>query len=160
MDPIEEARRQWVEHGWARAAPGMSAVTAIMHAQQVLLARIDEHLAEFDLTFSRFELLRLLAFTRHGRLPLGKLGVRLQVHATSVTNAVDRLEAQGHVRRERHPTDGRATLATITPSGTQVVEEATKVLNDAVFGDVGLTDRETATLFKLLAKARVHLESS
>ena len=154
MDPIEEARRQWVEHGWARAAPGMSAVTAIMHAQQVLLARIDEHLAEFDLTFSRFELLRLLAFTRHGRLPLGKLGVRLQVHATSVTNAVDRLEAHGFVERRQHPTDRRMTLAVITPQGRRVVERATTVLNDAVFSDLGLAAGEADDLYHLLGKVR------
>ena len=61
VDPIAEARRQWTEHGWGDAAPGMSVVTSIMRAQQVLLARVDEKLAEFDLSFARFELLRLLA---------------------------------------------------------------------------------------------------
>ena len=25
FDPVAEARRQWVEHGWAEAAPGMAA---------------------------------------------------------------------------------------------------------------------------------------
>ena len=136
VDPITEARRQWVEHGWADAAPGMAAVTSIMRAQQVLLARVDEKLAEFELSFARFELLRLLAFTRHGELPLGKLGVRLQVHPTSITSAVDRLEAQGFVERQRHPTDGRTTLAVITRSGRRTVERATQVLNDEVFADV------------------------
>ena len=50
----------------------MAVVTSIMRAQQVLLARVDEQLADFNLSFARFELLRLLAFTRHGELPLGK----------------------------------------------------------------------------------------
>jgi DNA-binding MarR family transcriptional regulator len=154
VDPIEEARRQWVEHGWGRAAPGMSAVTAIMHAQQVLLARIDERLAPFDLTFSRFELLRLLAFTREGRLPLGKLGVRLQVHATSVTNAVDRLEARGYVERRQHPSDRRMTLAVITTQGRRVVERATTMLNDEVFSDLGLAAADADELFRLLGKVR------
>jgi DNA-binding MarR family transcriptional regulator len=154
VDPIEEARRQWVEHGWARAAPGMAAVTAIMHAQQVLLARIDERLAPFDLTFSRFELLRLLAFTRHGRLPLGKLGVRLQVHATSVTNAVDRLEAHGYVERRPHPSDRRMTLAVITARGRRVVERATTMLNDEVFSDLGLGTADADNLYRLLGKVR------
>ena len=154
MDPIEEARRQWVEHGWARAAPGMAAVTAIMHAQQVLLARIDERLAPFDLTFSRFELLRLLAFTRHGRLPLGKLGVRLQVHATSVTNAVDRLEAHGYVERRPHPSDRRMTLAVITARGRRVVERATTMLNEQVFSDLGLGTADADNLYRLLGKVR------
>jgi DNA-binding MarR family transcriptional regulator len=154
MDPIAEARRQWVEHGWIDAAPGMAAVTSVMRAQQVLMARIDEKLAAFDLTFARFELLRLLAFTRHGELPLGKLGVRLQVHPTSITSAVDRLELQGFVERRRHPTDGRTTLAMITAPGRRMVERATVVLNDEVFVDLGLSAKEVDALYGLLEKLR------
>jgi DNA-binding MarR family transcriptional regulator len=154
VDPIAEARRQWVEHGWEAVAPGMSAVTSVMRAQQVLLARVDEKLAAFDLTFARFELLRLLAFTRHGELPLGKLGVRLQVHPTSITSAVDRLETQGFVERHRHPTDGRTTLAVITRSGRRTVERATEVLNGEVFADIGLSEREVEQLYRLLDKVR------
>ena len=109
---------------------------------------------EFGLTFARFELLRLLAFTRQGRLPLGKLGVRLQVHPTSITSAVDRLEAQGFVERQRHPTDGRTTLAVITRAGRRTVERATTVLNDEVFVDLGLSRTEAEALYRLLEKVR------
>lgn len=154
LDPIAEARRQWEAHGWGDAAPAMAAVTSVMRAQQLFLARVDEQVAPFGLTFARFELLRLLAFTRHGELPLGKLGERLQVHATSVTSAVNRLEHQGFVRRVPHPTDGRTTLATITPEGRAVVEQATEVLNERVFDDIGLNERELAQLYRLLEKAR------
>ena len=154
LDPIAEARRQWEAHGWVGAAAGMAALTSIMRTQQLFLADVEVHLAPFDLTFARFELLRLLAFTRHGELPLGKLGDRLQVHATSVTNAVNRLEAQGFVERRSHPTDGRTTLAAITPAGRRVVERATVVLNDEVFADIGLSDRECEQLFRLLRKIR------
>ena len=130
----------------------MAAVTSIMRAQQVFLARVDERLAPFGLTFARFELLRLLGFTRHGELPLGKLGVRLQVHPTSITSAVNRLETQGFVERRPHPTDGRTTLAVLTPAGRDVVERATKVLNDDVFTDIGLSERDTAQLVRLLGR--------
>ena len=154
VDPIAEARRQWEAHGWHDAAPGMAALTSVMRVQQLLLARVEEHLTPFKLSFARFELLRLLAFTRHGELPLGKLGQRLQVHPTSITSAVDRLEAQGFVERRPHPTDRRTTLATITPSGRQTVEAATEVLNAKVFRDIGLAEREVTQLFRLLAKVR------
>ena len=29
LDPIREARRQWVGHGWDEAAPGMAMVTSV-----------------------------------------------------------------------------------------------------------------------------------
>lgn len=154
FDPILEARRQWEVHGWADAAPGMAALTSVMRVQQLFLARVDTVLAPFDLTFARYELLRLLAFTRYGELPLGKIGDRLQVHATSVTSAVNRLEAQGFVRRKPHPTDGRTVLAAITRRGRTVVDRATAALNTGVFTALGLSDRELERLFGLLAKVR------
>src|SRR5688572_25444418 len=112
----------------------MAALTAVMRAQQLLLARCDEVLADFDLTFARFELLALLSFTRHGELPLGKAGTRLQVHPASVTNAVNRLVDAGLAEKLPHPTDGRGTLAKITDAGRTVVAGATERLNAEVFG--------------------------
>ncbi len=149
-DPIAEAHRQWQEHGWADAADGMAAVTAIMRTQQILLARIEGVLKQFDLTFARFELLRLLSFTRHGSLPMAKASARLQVHPTSVTNAVDRLEAAALVRRVAHPTDGRATLVEITDAGRERVAAATDELNSVVFTRPGFSSTEVAQLNTLL----------
>src|SRR3954451_20226188 len=146
VDPIAEARRQWIDHGWPEAAEGMSVVTSVMRVQQLLLARIDVALAPVDLTFARYEILQLLRFTRTGALPLGKIGSRLQVHPTSASSAVDRLERQGFVRRSPHPTDGRTTLIEILPAGRAVVAEATDVLNAEVFGAVGLSPAQTRDL--------------
>ncbi len=154
FDPIEEARRQWSTHGWEDAADGMAAVTSVMRAEQIFLSRVDDALRPFALTFARYEALALLMFTRHGSLPLSKVGQRLQVHPTSVTNTIDRLEAQGFVRRLPHPTDRRTTLAEITASGRTVAAEATTVLNAAVFTATGLTGADLTELFRLLRKLR------
>lgn len=154
FDPIAEAERQWRAHGWHAAAPGMAVVTSVMRAQQVLLARADAVLADHGLTFARFEVLTLLSFTREGRLPMGKLGARLQVHPASVTSAVDRLERQGFVRREAHPTDGRATLAVLTEEGRAVAADAAARLNSEVFERLDLAPAEAADLTRLLARLR------
>jgi len=76
----------------------------------------------------------LLRFSRFGALPLVRIGERLMVHPTSVTNSIDRLEQAGFVERRPNPRDGRGTLAAITESGLSVVEAATKDLMDADFG--------------------------
>jgi DNA-binding MarR family transcriptional regulator len=94
----------------------MAAVTTIVRVNQILMARIDAILRPHELTFARFEVLRLLAFTRTGGLPMGKLTERLQVHPASVTNAVDRLEVDGLVNRVPNPVDSRSTIATILPA--------------------------------------------
>ena len=154
FDPIEEARRQWTAHGWVDAADGMAAVTSVMRAEQIFLARVDEILRPLGLTFARYEALVLLSFSRRGSLPLSVVGQRLQVHPTSVTNTVDRLEAQGLVRRVPHPTDRRTTLAEITEAGREVVAQATVELNHKVFAATGLTQTDLSDLFRLLRKLR------
>lgn len=154
FDPIDEARRQWEDHGWEEAAPGMAAVTSIVRAQQILMARVEESLRPHDLTFSRYELLQLLAFSKTGSLPLSRIGARLQVHPASITNAVDRCEKRGLVRRVPHPTDRRTTLAEITDSGREVVAKATESLNREVFTALGIGAEETRQLTDVLKQFR------
>ena len=106
----------------------MATVTSIMRLQQIFLARADAELRPLGLTFARYEVVMLLSFSTTGSLPLGKIGERLQVNAASVTNAVDRLEAQGLVTRRPNPDDGRGTLAAITAKGRRVAGRATAAM--------------------------------
>lgn len=145
-DPIAQARANWTRAGWGDVAPGMVAVTSVMRAHQILLARVENALRPYDLSFSRFELLRLLAFSRSGALPITKASDRLQVHVTSVTHAIRRLEADGLVQRVPHPTDGRTTLVRITDIGRSTVEDATITLNEQVFADIGIDADESESL--------------
>ncbi len=154
LDPVDEARRQWVAHGWEEVADGMAAVTSVMRAQQIMLARVEAVLKPLQLTFARYELLMLLIFTRSGALPMNKASARLQVHPTSVTNAVDRLSAASLVIRKPHPTDGRATLVEITAEGRQRAEVATEKLNADVFARPGLSPRRVGTLVSVLTELR------
>ena len=86
----------------------------------------------------------LLVFSSRGSLPLGKMGERLQVHPTSVTSIVQRLDAAGLVVRRPHPEDGRAVLAEITDEGRRLVETATRDLVSADFGLGSLSDDQLA----------------
>jgi DNA-binding MarR family transcriptional regulator len=153
-DVIAEARRQWEAAGWADAAPGMAAVTSVMRAQQIYQAAVDEVLKPFDLTFARYELLMLLMFSSRGSLPLKIASQRLQVHPTSVTNAVDRLANADLVERLPHPTDGRGTLVSLTEDGRRVALKATEALNAAVFAQPGLAPRRVETLLSVLEDLR------
>lgn len=154
FDPIAEARRHWERHWGRRPGPAMAAVTSIMRAQQLLLARLNDALRPLGLTFARYEALMLLLFSRNGSLPLGKIGERLQVHPTSVTNIIDGLEADGFVRRIPHTSDRRATLAAITETGRTTASQATKLLNEASFWTQPLTRAELDGLTTTIEKLR------
>jgi DNA-binding MarR family transcriptional regulator len=132
----------------------MVAATSIARAHQVVLAQIDAVLAPFGLTFSRFEALALLHFSRRGSLPMGKIGARLQVHPASVTNTVTRLERDGLVRRLPGDDDRRLVLAEITPEGRRVVKQASAALAAAEFGLDGLDGGELAAIAEALAAVR------
>lgn len=153
-DPIAEAHRQWDAHGWGDVADGMAAVTSVMRAHQIMLSRVEKVLKPHGLTFARYELLMLLQFTRNGALPMAKASARLQVHPTSVTNVVDRLEAVGLVRRQAHPSDRRTTLVEITDAGRTLALAATAELNEVVFGQPGISGPAVTALVDVLTDLR------
>ena len=152
-DPIATARENWERAGWTDVADGMVAVTSVMRAHQILLARVETALRPYDLSFSRFELLRLLAFSRTGALPITKASDRLQVHVTSVTHAIRRLEADGLVKRIPHPTDGRAMGLSLTDKGAALMQEAeATALDSDLRAAAALSPSDIKTLNRLLQK--------
>ena len=152
FDPIERAGDLWEER--IGDASAMRLATSIMRVQQLVLASLDAAVKPFGITFARFEVLVLLSFSRSGSLPLNKVGERLMVHPTSVTNLIDRLEAQGLVARETDAADRRRILASLTPAGQRVLKLATAALNDIDFavGTLDAADQEKA--YDLLCSLR------
>jgi len=132
----------------------MAAVTSIMRAEQILIARLNDLLRPWELTFPRYEALMLLFYSRNGSLPLGKIGERLQVHRTSITNTVDGLEKLGYVKRNPHESDRRSSLAQITARGREVAAQATEVLNAERFGTAPLKRDELTHLYEVLRRLR------
>ncbi|MBU7596336.1 MarR family transcriptional regulator [Streptomyces sp. XM4193] len=153
FDPIVRADELWKQR-WG-SVPSMAAITSIMRAQQILLAEVDAVLKPYGLTFARYEALVLLTFSQSGALPMSKIGERLMVHPTSVTNTIDRLERAGLVDRRPNPNDGRGTLASVTDRGREVCDAATSDLTAMDFG-LGTYDAEECDeIFALLRPLRV-----
>ncbi|WP_062212352.1 MarR family winged helix-turn-helix transcriptional regulator [Streptomyces sp. NBRC 109706] len=153
FDPIARADDLW-KRRWG-SVPSMAAITSIMRAHQILLAEVDAVVKPYGLTFARYEALVLLTFSRAGELPMSKIGERLMVHPTSVTNAVDRLVRSGLVVKRPNPNDGRGTLASITERGREVCDAATRDLMAADFG-LGVYDEgQCQDIFELLRPLRL-----
>jgi DNA-binding MarR family transcriptional regulator len=152
FDPIDRAAQIWSTR--IGESDSMAAVTSVFRVQQILQQAVDTALRPHELTFARYEALVLLRFAKTGALPMSLMGQRLQLHPTSITNIVDRLEAAELVRRRPHPTDKRTTLVEITEAGRRRGEEATESVMTIGFGLVGLSDDEVSSLTGLLAKVR------
>ncbi|WP_413807115.1 MarR family winged helix-turn-helix transcriptional regulator [Streptomyces sp. OE57] len=156
FDPIARADELWKQR-WG-SVPSMAAITSIMRAHQILLSQVDAVVRPYGLTFARYEALVLLTFSKAGELPMSKIGERLMVHPTSVTNTVDRLVKSGLVDKRPNPNDGRGTLASITDRGREVVESASRDLMAMEFG-LGVYDAEDCgKIFEMLRPLRVSAE--
>ena len=145
-DPIAEARRQWAAHGWGQYADGMAAITSVIRAQQIFLARVEEVLKPLGLTFARYELLTLLHFTRTGALPMAKASARLQVHPTSDDATV---AFSKHLSAEHSPTGRADTVLVVvnldpwnTRAGTVEIDLAALGLPEQVTARDLLTHEE------------------
>src|SRR3954454_20501130 len=152
FDPIAKAAQTRVERIGPNGA--MAAVTNIMRVQQILQANVDEALKPHGLSFARYEALVLLSFSRRGSLPMRMMGERLQLHPTSITNIVDRLESDGLARRLPDPSDRRTTLVELIEAGRARLTAATDAVTSANFGLFGLDEDESGQLTQLLTKVR------
>jgi DNA-binding MarR family transcriptional regulator len=152
FDPIQRAGELWEKH--VGDASSMRVATSIMRVQQLLLAEFDRVLKPLGITFARYEVLRLLSFSREGRLPLSTIGARLMVHPTSVTNAIDRLVMSGLVDRVPDDADRRRVFASLSPAGKRVLARATEALTDIDFGLAALGAEDRERLFEVLRTVR------
>lgn len=153
FDPIARADELWKQR-WGNV-PAMAAITSVMRAHQILLAEVDAVVKPYGLTFARYEALVLLTFSKSGELPMSKIGERLMVHPTSVTNTVDRLLRAGFVTKRPNPNDGRGTLAAITEEGRKVCDAATRDLMAMDFGLSAYDEEECREIFAMLRPLRV-----
>lgn len=153
-DSIAEAQRNWEKHGWPEAAAGMATVTNAIRVAQLLRQKAETILVPFGISFSRYELLALLMFSRSGALPMSKVSTRLHVPPASITHTVSRMEQEGLVQRIPDPNDGRGTLVSITDQGITLINTVTPALN-AFFQDFGLDEADRDQLFSLCNKLRM-----
>ena len=107
-----------------------------------------------DLSFARYEVLTWLATDPDSARTLSWISKTLRIPPATVTNIIDRLEDEKLVRRVPHPSDARTTLAEITARGRRVAMDATNDLNETVYEEIGLTERQRNQLIELLAQLR------
>jgi len=102
-----------------------------------------------------FAVLKVLLFT--GPLPVNVIGAKVLLTSGSITSAVDRLEAQGLVERQAHPTDRRASLVRLTGAGADLIRPASRSHTRTMAALISaLTDAEQRELVRLAKKLGKH----
>lgn len=124
------------------------ALSASLRTARVLTFVVDAELEQLGINWPRFETLMILRFSEGSALSLGKLSERLLVHPTSVTNTVDKLEAEGYVRRIPHSKDRRAILAQLTDEGHELLNAAAMKLHQIKYGFSGSSKEQVVMLIR------------
>lgn len=101
----------------------MNTQESALRASRALLAIVARSLAPVleEVSLPQFRVLVLLE-TR-GPTRVGSLAAQLDVHPSTFSRALDRLEAAGWVSRAASADSRREVLVTITPAGTRLVRE-------------------------------------
>ena len=89
---------------------------SLLEAAHTLEQRLEAALAEVGLSMAKYGVLSHLAQAAEP-LPLSQLAVRQSCVRSNMTQLVDRLEADGLVRRVEDPADRRSVRAAITRLG-------------------------------------------
>jgi DNA-binding MarR family transcriptional regulator len=133
LDGTELARRKWEARGWP-TSEAMAAATSIMSAGRMIRAILDAELEAFGMSYSQYEVLGVLSFSRNSRMSMNKLSRHLGLHPASMTGIVDRLSTLGYVRRTTDPADRRMVHVELSPMGLRIVTAATQAIGAANFG--------------------------
>lgn len=114
-----------------------AAIDRLMQVSMLISSDLGRYEKESGLTAARIHLLWQLGID--GPTTQQSLAAAMDVTPRNVTGLVDGLVASGHVTREPHPTDRRATLVTPTAAGRAVIEDNQQSYEDLaqqLFGDL------------------------
>lgn len=126
----------------------------LLDAGRAQFARLEEALKVVGLSAAKYKVLSQLAGAQEP-IPLRVLAEEQQCVASNVTTLVDRLEADGLVKRVDDPADRRSKRATLTPLGEEKAAEGAKVVAEveAAFAE-SLGPTERLALAKVLSSLR------
>jgi DNA-binding MarR family transcriptional regulator len=125
-DPAELDVGESLDFSIREAGSGPSeAVRGYLHLHYgsgIIVKKVNQHLAQWGLSVSRYSILRLLL--NRDAMALSELSKSHVCVAGNITSLVDRLERDGLVRRVSDPDDKRVTRVLLTTKGRTITASA------------------------------------
>jgi DNA-binding MarR family transcriptional regulator len=121
-----------------------------------VLRRLKLDFRQAEITLGEYDVLYNLTLFPGQRLRLNELNKQILLTQPSLSRLIDRMAADGLVRRERDADDRRGTVVALTDHGLQVQRRVGREHARAIRRYVGgaLSDDELATLGRLCDKLR------
>ncbi len=155
--PIEQEIRQTQPV----RSPAHEAVLGLARTADVIRRHFVGVLQPFGITPQQYNVLRILRGAGKAGHPTLEIAERMIEQQPGITRLLDRIEAQGWVRRERCAEDRRQVLCYITAAGLKLLQrldEPVRQADERVMG--GLNTAEQRQLAQLLDGVRAGLREA
>lgn len=136
-------------------SPGHEGLVSILRTAAAVQRNLAGAVEARGITVQQYNVLRILRGAGEAGLPTLAIRDRMIDEAAGITRLLDKLEASGHVRRERCTPDRRQVLCQITPSGLELLaalDAPIHAVEDAAV--MMLDDGEQRSLLELLGAVR------
>ena len=152
------------EHNWSVQDPKYVDVWGcLLRLQSQVVARIEEDLKEEgEISLTWYDVLLALENAPENRLRMGEIADRIVLSRSALTRSVDKLEAEGYLRRERCSHDERGAYAVLTKNGQRALAEARPVYWAGIkkYFAGNLTDADISSLESILEKILAHFQDT
>lgn len=131
----------------------------INHASRLLMRRFEQRLRPLD--FGMAYLLVVIALEENGALLQKDLAEYAHVEQPTMATLLSRMERDGLISRERHPSDKRASLISLSAKAKARLPSAKDRLREiAEQATLGFSERERATFITLLRRVVNNLDQA
>jgi DNA-binding MarR family transcriptional regulator len=104
----------------------------ILRTSEVLYDRLNTELKKLDLTFTQYNVLRILRGAGVEGVSCSQLAERMIVHDPDITRLLDRIEKRGYVERKRSEQDRRILTVTLSASGLKKLQAADRPVREVM----------------------------
>jgi DNA-binding MarR family transcriptional regulator len=147
--------RDEIRQGKPFESLGQEVFLTLARTEAVLRDGLERVLAPHGLSFTQYNVLRILRGAGPAGLCRNEIRDRLITRMPDVSRLLDRMEAAGLISRVRSTEDRRLVNTTLTERGRALVDELDGAVSDEHQRRLGhMTDHQLATLVELLTLAR------
>lgn len=126
----------------ARTRLALQVHLRLARCRNLMMKEMRRSVERWNLTLPQFDVLAELARAPEQGFTFVELSRLLLVTSGNLTGIIDRLEAEGLVRRVAEPTDRRVTRMTLTPRGRKLMEEIVPLHADDVAQMLSILPRD------------------
>jgi DNA-binding MarR family transcriptional regulator len=132
--------------------PWLMAGASVVQTYKLISQRVQEALGPFDLTMSRYEILRNLNQAEDGTMTARDLNHALLLHPPTMTYTLDWLEERGLVKRQPTPNNRRTVTVRITAKGRKLTDKSTQAVSAIHYGLLGVERDDALAVTQVLRR--------